>query len=68
MPDNPTDKKLTFKEWLNEMTNLYIEFLMLGGEHGGMCIGKDGLCRFCELESLLSEYYEGFKTLNHEQS
>ena len=71
--EQPTDKKLTFREWTAKRQNinkdrafdlieLYANDLNnCGGIHDGHCIGEVGICFLCELEKLLSEYHKYFK-------
>ncbi|KKN10326.1 hypothetical protein LCGC14_1037640 [marine sediment metagenome] len=73
MPDKPTDKKLTFVEWIAERQNINIEraknlielytddITILGGIHDGDCIGEHAICFLCELEKWLTEYHKYFK-------
>ncbi len=70
MPDNPTDKKLTFVEWMameaqsseidaKRTIEGYGNFLAYG-THTMNCPKKVG-CPLCTLEQWLSEYREYFK-------
>lgn len=73
MPDKPTNKKLTFIQWLAKEqiggvgeTRVAIKFYVKDalfdiGVHDGKCIGEKGECLLCELERMLSEYREYFK-------
>ena len=67
--EQPTAKKLTFVDWLarekkckkqfiiNDILQDYISALY-EGTHNGYCMGKRHECLLCELEDMLSDYYE----------
>jgi len=71
IPDKPTDKKLTFVEWLakekkcktqfaiNNFMQIYITALK-DGKHYQCDVyrGKKRQCTLCELEDMLSNYNE----------
>ena len=79
MPDNPTDKKLTFVEQLakekecekqfviNHHLQIYITSLyegVHGDKYGDGYRAKFYPCMLCELETMLSEYHKYFKQNN----
>lgn len=75
MPDNPTDKKLTFVEWIakEKFTNatqakkVFVELYgdtLLDGIHNENCTDELAECRLCMLQQMLSEYHKYFKQNN----
>lgn len=73
MPDKPTDKKLTFIEWLakNECQGdikhakraikRWTYHLIADETHDGYCTNEEYSCMLCTLETMLSEYHKYFK-------
>ena len=76
MPDKPTDKKLTFVEWVTEkrcftielnenygrsLIGLYTKSIITKGTHGEGCVERNVSCELCNLEKLLTDYYKYFK-------
>ncbi len=68
MPDNPTDKKLSFVEWYanlagcsKKLVKRYIENMTTNVRHNENCMGGGGPCGLCDLQAELSEYREYFK-------
>ncbi len=71
MPDKPTDKKLTFMEWIirDEFSGKEIlakaavghlfKYVILNEKHNEDC--PMGECMLCILERMLSDYHEYFK-------
>lgn len=73
MPDNSTEKKLTFVEWVakdgysgdlkyaEKALETITNNIMYLGIHSGDCTNECHTCTLCLLEKLLSEYHKYFK-------
>ena len=76
MPDKPTDKKLTFVEWLAKehyvgnieyakgVLRAIMDDIIRDGIHKGDCTNESEPCLLCTLETMLSEYHKYFKQNN----
>ena len=72
MPDKPTDKKLTFLEWLAKEEDATVERMGINlhklindalyatSIHKGDCTDETLPCSLCTLEEWLSEYRQYF--------
>jgi len=75
-PDNPTDNKLTFVEFVAKESfgkdikgieialKLALDNIIDFGKHYKDCTSKNNPCTLCSLESMLQEYYKYFKENN----